>query len=384
MKLVEYLELKRRVREKLSTLIPESRLKVVQRDPHTRRKPIGCGLTVHVGYGCTNRCLYCYIQDMGFSFKGVKPSPLSGLELAYALTLNPYFIPGKLGTFLAIGSITEPFHRVNVNVTLEFMRYVRLYLGNPLQFSTKMYLDIDLARKIRDSAGSNISPLVTVVTIRFSEKLEPNAPPPQLRFESIENLRRVGLKPQLFMRPVIPGITDIEAKDIVAEAKTRGVVGVVIGGFRVTKRIISRLRSVGLNVDYILAYTPKTPTGSEQIPLNITDIRRGIVENVKEYGVILHFHACCACAFTHSVPCWNLCWIRNGCTKCPNQCWIKQPSIDESSVCDLLEYMGVKFKDISVTTDRITVHVRGKVYPRELPIILSTLTRRTTSIVTEK
>jgi len=31
---------------------------------------------------------------------------LNGLQLAYALLLNPYFIPGTHGTLLAFGSVT--------------------------------------------------------------------------------------------------------------------------------------------------------------------------------------------------------------------------------------------------------------------------------------
>jgi len=379
-RLIEYLELKDKVRKELSSLIPENRKRIVERDSHAKRKPIGCGLTIHVGYGCTNRCLYCYIQDMDLSFTSVTSNPLTGLELVYALTLNPYFVPGKLGTFLAFGSITEPFHKVNVSKTLDYMKCIKKYLGNPIQFSTKMYIDLELAKKIRDAAGRNVSPLVSIVTIKMADRLEPNAPPPHLRLETIRNLRKVGLKPQLFMRPVIPTITDVEADTIISLAKSYGSVSVVIGGFRITNRIINRLKEI-YPIDRILIYAKRLPHGKEQIPLNIIHVRRKILEKARKFNLTCHLHACCACAYTHSVPCWNLCWLKNGCTHCNNECWSKQPKITEEDVREVLEHLNVKCKNITITEREIVLRIKSKRSPRELPVILSTLTKRKVKIL---
>ncbi|MEM4497864.1 MAG: radical SAM protein, partial [Nitrososphaerota archaeon] len=48
-------------------MLDERELEVARRDPHARRLPRPCGLTVHTGLGCKFGCLYCYIYDMGFS-----------------------------------------------------------------------------------------------------------------------------------------------------------------------------------------------------------------------------------------------------------------------------------------------------------------------------
>ncbi|MEM3394204.1 MAG: radical SAM protein, partial [Candidatus Methanomethylicia archaeon] len=95
----------------------------------------------------TNQCIYCYIQDMGFNFKRITPYGLNGLELAYALLSNPYYMPTMYGTYLAIGSVTEPFHELVVNKTIEYLRAIE-ELENPVQFSTKEYIDEETAKKI--------------------------------------------------------------------------------------------------------------------------------------------------------------------------------------------------------------------------------------------
>jgi len=78
--------------------------------------------------------------------------------------------------------------------------------------------------------------------------LEPNAPPPSERLDFIRELRNAGLKPMLFLRPLIPGIVDKEIDDILDEAKSAGAVGVVAGALRVSPLILSRMEKAGINL----------------------------------------------------------------------------------------------------------------------------------------
>ncbi len=107
-RLSELLRVKIAVREELASKLDRKERKEALDDRHAHREPRPCGLTVHPGRGCTYACIYCYVEDMGMP-RRPEPSRLSGLQLAYAIASNPYTLLGKGGTFLAFGSVTEPF-----------------------------------------------------------------------------------------------------------------------------------------------------------------------------------------------------------------------------------------------------------------------------------
>jgi len=144
---VEYVySYKERIRKQVEGLLSEREIEVARRDPHAKRPPRPCGITIHPGIGCPYACRYCYVYDMGFT-QEVKPSQPNGLQLVYALLANKYFIPGARGSYLAIGSVTEPFHPLLKNKTLEYIEAIYRFLGNPTQFSTKQYIDPLTAEK---------------------------------------------------------------------------------------------------------------------------------------------------------------------------------------------------------------------------------------------
>lgn len=172
MDLIKYLEFKEKLRNRLENELSEESIERARRDPHARRYPRPCGMTIHTGgVGCTYSCTYCYIYDMGgFPHRAV-PYPLSGKELLYALTLNPYVVLGPGGTMLAMGSVTEPFLPETRERALEYIEVLGP-LGNPLQISSKSVLNDDYIVRIKEHAP-RISFLETVVCLRDCRKVEP-------------------------------------------------------------------------------------------------------------------------------------------------------------------------------------------------------------------
>jgi len=128
---------KERILVELKSKLPQSSIDRARGNAYSKRRPKPCGLTIHPGIGCALGCLYCYLQDMGLG-KCVELSLLSGEELVVSLLLNPRFVPGRYGTFLAFGSICEPFHHEISGKTIEYLDAIDRWLGNPCQISTKM------------------------------------------------------------------------------------------------------------------------------------------------------------------------------------------------------------------------------------------------------
>jgi DNA repair photolyase len=262
---------------------------------HSHRKPIQCGLTIHPGNDCAYSCVYCYIPDMGFKFKKPKPCELSPEELVLALLYNRDFLPGRNGTYIAIGSVVEPFQPELKSLTLGYIAELAK-MGNPLQFSTKSYLARVDAETIR-SACNWASPLITILTLDDAKAhaLEPLAPKPRERLSTIKNLASAGLKPFLFLRPILPGIVTIEEySNLIDETIRHGANGVVMGNLRVTKRIIEGMKRKELDVSEIVKRARLIDDRQRAIP--VLDIQNKIEQQFSNLTNMFR-RACCASAY---------------------------------------------------------------------------------------
>lgn len=321
---------------------PENILKI-KGDYHTRKPPRPCGLTVHSVVGCKYNCTYCYLPDMGVSPTTYLPYGLNGDEMTYALLSNPAFLPGRLGTLIAIGSLGEPFaDNAAFLKTLEYLHSFSRYLGNPTQFSTKSVLS-ETQVKALASVKLPISPLVTLVTLTYTKQLEPNAPSPYERLKTIKLMRRHGLHPILFLRPIIPGVNTNEFDEILTEAKRHGAVGVVFGGLRVTPLILERLEKTGINTTTIRERIRGTLRKNVQTHLELSDFKKQGIQIAREKGLIPFLSACCANNYTAMLydglraPCPGLDYIDGRfCTLCPVQCPSIKTKVDVDEVREML------------------------------------------------
>lgn len=305
------------IKKKLEKKLSSDQRDVAKGDFHAWREKCVTMLPVISGKDCPLACTYCYIQSMGFQFKSPEPLRLSGEQICYALLENREFIVGKYGTLLAFGHISEPFLPELLDNTLEYFKTISTYLGNPIQFSTKYVITSDLAKKIKSVVKSMcLSPLVTITTLSQAKKLEPGAPPPEKRFQSITNLARAGYKVFLYLRPLIPGIVNTEIEEILKTAKKSGAVGVIAGGFRVTLPIINTMKKAGIDVSEILSRIPHLD--EKQRYIYTKDLEENLIQIARNLGLVAVHSTKCAMAYSCNLPCTSLYWIYNKemCTRC--------------------------------------------------------------------
>lgn len=351
----DVLKTKRALIEKLEGLLSEPELRVARLDHHSKRPPRPCGITIHPGSGCNYECRYCYIYDMGFG-NTIVQYHLSGLQLAYSLLTNRYFVPGPRGTYLAIGSITEPLHPVVRERTIEYIETIYQYLENPTQFSSKQYIDTQLASKLSRISKGRLSPLVTVVTYRHHDKIEPKAPRPDTRLESIRNLREAGLKPFLFIRPIIPGVTEHEYRELLELAKESGAVGVVAGSLRMTRSTLEKLREAGIDTGEILRRArmsiDKMKPGI-QYDVYTSDIKQLIAKYASKIGLIYYPSACMANLFTHGLRCWRTCIHDREHELCKT---LEEPTREELK--NIVSELGGRLEDFAFNNGSIYISVK--------------------------
>ncbi len=364
--------LKEELRDKIGGMLDERERRAAESDGHARREPRPCGMTIHTGIGCKYGCVYCYVPDMGFPMKP-RPYPLSGLQLVYALLSNPYFVPGPQGTLLAFGSVTEPFMEETRGRALEYLGATARYLGNPTQLSTKAHIDEGLADELHRVAEPRMDFLVTIITLRHWRRLEPNAPPPEARLETIRNLSSRGFHVTLFLRPIIPGVTDREVPEILARAKAAGAAGVVPGSLRVTPGILERLRLAGVDTSLIEARLPRRPRGRrDQVPIREADLKRMVEVYARRLGLRVYPSSCSANIDAHGLAC-------NACKWGPCGDPDNLPDVEEEAVRELGSLVGVEVREVRVDDRSVRVSVRARRGDEGLRVLrhwVEALTRR--------
>ena len=349
------------------TKLPPSSIKRALCDPHSKRLPRYCGLTVHFATGgCPYRCSYCYIYDMGYTTEP-RPYPLAPEELAFAILSNKNFISGRYGTLLAVGSVTEPF--LYEDLAISYIKELSK-LENPIQFSTKKFLT-KTTTKILSGIKAPICPLVTIVTIEYVDVLEPYAPSIDLRLKTIENLKDAGLRVFLFLRPIIIGINYKEAFKIIDLISEYNIDGVVIGSFRITQRIYRKLRNLGLNLEKALSRVNQKLLSKYKhkqftVPLTRKE-KNALISYIRRRNLIPFKSACCANSYNAGVICPSICYETNFCTQCPNQCSSQEPPGIEK-VEKALRILGLSIK--------ISKRKRGIYTDKKFVKLVQTLSRR--------
>ncbi len=367
-RLAWFLEYKWKVARELREALGAERARRAERDHHARRRPRHCGMTIHTGVGCSVGCVYCYIWDMGFPGRP-EPYPLEPLELAYALAVNPYVVPFK--TMAAYGSVTEPFLPETRERAVEYIATVYKWLGLPSQVSTKMLLDEGLVKALLE-AEPRISVLVTVVAIgEWSRRLEPGAPPGEERIAYAGMAARRGLSVALFVRPIIPGVTDAQAGEIMRLAREHGVRDVVPGTLRVTPGILSRLEAAGIRG--LRARLPRMPrSGRDQVPIRARREKDIVIREALRHGLRVHPSACSHNMHSHSTPC-------HACRLGP--CYGEPEPPEEGEVIEALELLGARARSVEVKPPLITVYGLKGVKRDVVVEVLQALTKMMVRVV---
>ena len=175
--------------------------------------------TVNPYRGCAMGCRYCY-ATYTHEFMGIA-APESFHSVIYvkregeAETERQLASIVKRGELIALGTATDPYQpgESDFKVTRRFLEAVAAHRNVRLAITTKGALvlrDLDLLAKIHER--SSVSLNVSLVSLRedLLRRLEPWAPPPDVRLEVMRRLREAGLEVSLSIAPVLPALTDAE------------------------------------------------------------------------------------------------------------------------------------------------------------------------------
>ena len=175
--------------------------------------------TVNPYRGCAMGCRYCY-ATYTHEFMGIAEAERFH-SLVYVKTGHERETARRLaavvrrGQEIAIGAATDPYQpgEAEAKVTRRFLEMVAGHRNARVGLVTKGALvlrDLDLFRTIHARSRLTVhvslaSPLADLV-----RKLDPWAPPPDVRIEVMRRLVEAGLDARLGLAPILPGITDDE------------------------------------------------------------------------------------------------------------------------------------------------------------------------------
>jgi DNA repair photolyase len=190
--------------------------------------------TVNPYRGCAMGCRYCY-ATYTHEFMGID-TPEDFHSTVYvkrgAEERTAQQLPGvvRKGELIALGAATDPYQpgEARERVTRRFLEMVARHRNVRLGITTKGSLvlrDVDLLRHIHQRSLLSVHVSLISTRAELIRRLEPWAPPPEVRIEVMRRLVEAGLEVWLSLAPVLPAITDAEPdlEDLLSRVAATGV-----------------------------------------------------------------------------------------------------------------------------------------------------------------
>ena len=172
--------------------------------------------TINPYRGCEFACKYCYARythEFMEMRDGADFEQKIYVKQHAAELLRHELRQVKAGEQIAIGTATDPYqpaerrYEVTRAILQELARHEGLHLGL-ITKSNLVLRDADLLRRIAERNRLSVTVTITTLDVDLARLLEPRAPRPDLRLETVRKLNDSGIRTGVSCAPVLPGITD--------------------------------------------------------------------------------------------------------------------------------------------------------------------------------
>jgi DNA repair photolyase len=181
--------------------------------------------------GCEHGCVYCFARPT-HAYLGLSP----GLDFESQLFVKPnapgllereLSAPGYVPKIIAIGTNTDPYQPIERR--FKVMRGILEVLeraGHPVGIVTKSALvlrDLDILARMGKRDLVKVAVSVTSLDAKLARAMEPRAPTPLRRLETLRQLVQAGVPTSAMVAPVIPALNDAEIERILEAVAAAGV-----------------------------------------------------------------------------------------------------------------------------------------------------------------
>jgi DNA repair photolyase len=172
--------------------------------------------TINPYRGCEFACKYCYARythEFMEMRDGVDFEQKIYVKQHAANLLRQELRRVKPGEQIAIGTATDPYQPAErrFEVTRAILEELARHEGLEMGIITKGNLvlrDLDLLVTIAKKNRLMVNLTITTSNVDLARILEPRAPRPDLRMDTVRKLSQAGIRAGVSCAPVIPGITD--------------------------------------------------------------------------------------------------------------------------------------------------------------------------------
>ena len=180
--------------------------------------------------GCEHGCVYCFARP-SHAFLGLSPGLDFESRLFYkpdaaALLKNELRKKSYKCDVMAMGTNTDPYQPIerDYKLTRQILEVLAAH-NHPVGIVTKSSLvarDIDILAPMAEKKLAQVCLSVTTLDRDLSRRMEPRAPTPQRRLDTIRALTDAGIPCGVMAAPMIPVLTDPELESILEAAKEAG------------------------------------------------------------------------------------------------------------------------------------------------------------------
>ncbi|RXV62201.1 radical SAM protein [Roseovarius sp. A46] len=212
----------------LRTLVSEERAgRVIS---YNRSPDLPFDRSINPYRGCEHGCVYCFARPT-HAWLGLSP----GLDFETRLIARPD-APDRLEAELrargysvapiAIGTNTDPYQPVErqYGITRACLEVLSRF-NHPVALVTKGALierDLDLLADMAARGLAKVGVSVTTLDDTLARRLEPRAPSPARRLDTVRRLAGAGVPVRVMVSPVIPGLSDAETEAILEAGRDAG------------------------------------------------------------------------------------------------------------------------------------------------------------------
>ncbi|MEX0287158.1 MAG: PA0069 family radical SAM protein [Paracoccaceae bacterium] len=180
--------------------------------------------------GCEHGCVYCFARPT-HAYLGLSP----GLDFETRLIARPKAaqvldreLRGRRYEVapIAIGTNTDPYQPIERDwrIMRKCMEVLRDF-NHPVGVVTKGTLierDIDILAPMAAQGLVRVGVSVTTLDAELSRRMEPRAPTPARRLQTIQRLTQAGIPVRIMTSPIVPGLTDHELEALLEAGRAAG------------------------------------------------------------------------------------------------------------------------------------------------------------------